>query len=810
MKRLRGRRIALLLASALPLLADEYDPLAAATTEHESRPLSSSRPCHEHNNNSNSNDTIASSSLSPHPNNMSLCQRDSNCVSWTMQSASENELIVPFRPPWDPSCRDELIDCNINFYYSADDCHSHDDEALPSNSRVENNDADHNIVLSTTNEKEKDDATTNEASTDSLKNEESSAITSTTSAETPLSSQLPTQNNNNNNTALSLMDSVDYASKAAGALILESSPGLEGASNLLTKDKDKYAIAACHIDTDGEDNSNNNNETSSNNGYMVVIGLSEDILVKRIVLANYERYSSPFDEFTILASTAAASASPWLHLGTYRAKPTQGKQSFDLEQPAWARYLKIVFKSHHADEHYCTLSQIMVHGSTVLQGFHEQWEEEGNAEDAEAAEATAVVATESREDDGKTEASIDRTERGAEANTLLGEQLSQMSLDDMVMASENFHNLEGESCLSHGICLSTLPDLTSPNGSDPSMQWGALSAASVCLSNCQFTQASSRPWKQSSERNVQHTSTQGTDLLLAVKSVDSEQEDEARRGLTEHRFVKQIHAIMKSTGMDIHVDDLVSNLKKTATTLTSVTTQVESEAFDDNVEIDSMVMDEWGSLTVEATEVSIPAPEDLKVDGTIQESNSMLAKLVERFPSAECLGRLDLVDLKSRSLKPKPRSGGPGQEAAGAVASMEPIFKKLKDEIKSLQAVVAVQDQYAQDSLMCYQRVLLEMFMDMELTRSSYSHRLDKLEKEQGTTRRVILTFRDLLMYVLYYAAAYLAELLHTIAMKECGVLVSFLRLTLGSCIMSSGLYYTKSKLQARSFTKTVSYSKLP
>ena len=150
---------------------------------------------------------------------------------------------------------------------------------------------------------------------------------------------------------------VDYASKLAGAQILEQSPSLKGSSNLLTGDKDKYSIAPCM------------------DKKYVVIGLSEDILVKQIILSNYERYSSRVKKFQVLASQEYPTPSEdyWNSIGTYEAHSKSGEQSFELLEPTWARYLKFRFLSHYGSEHYCTLSQIKVHGSTMLQGFHEQW-----------------------------------------------------------------------------------------------------------------------------------------------------------------------------------------------------------------------------------------------------------------------------------------------------------------------------------------------------------------------------------------------------------------------------------------------------
>ena len=48
----------------------------------------------------------------------------------------------------------------------------------------------------------------------------------------------------------------------------------KGYSNLLNDDKDKYAIALC------------------SEKKWVVIGLSEDILISNVIIANYEKYSS--------------------------------------------------------------------------------------------------------------------------------------------------------------------------------------------------------------------------------------------------------------------------------------------------------------------------------------------------------------------------------------------------------------------------------------------------------------------------------------------------------------------------------------
>lgn len=135
----------------------------------------------------------------------------------------------------------------------------------------------------------------------------------------------------------------NFASHTAGAVVLGVSPSAKGFSNLLDDDMDRYGISPC------------------NEKKWVVIGLSEDILVTSIVLANYEKYSSLLKEFQLLASTVYPT-DEWFNLGTYSAAPRLGEQSFNVTQTSThTRYVKIKFLSHYDNEALCTLSQVGLH-----------------------------------------------------------------------------------------------------------------------------------------------------------------------------------------------------------------------------------------------------------------------------------------------------------------------------------------------------------------------------------------------------------------------------------------------------------------
>lgn len=79
----------------------------------------------------------------------------------------------------------------------------------------------------------------------------------------------------------------NYASRDSGAVLLEASPASKGMQNLLLDSKDKYAISPC------EDKQ------------WAVLGLSEDILVRSLVIGSHEKYSSLLKEFQVRLPAAA-------------------------------------------------------------------------------------------------------------------------------------------------------------------------------------------------------------------------------------------------------------------------------------------------------------------------------------------------------------------------------------------------------------------------------------------------------------------------------------------------------------------------
>ncbi len=140
---------------------------------------------------------------------------------------------------------------------------------------------------------------------------------------------------------------MNFASLDAGAVILGHSKAMEKTSSLLIDDRDKYALAACDLDT-----------------HWVTIGLSEEIEPHEIELHNYERYSSIVRKFQVLGGNANLPTTKWTLLGEFEAEEKLGVQTFTIETKAWVRSIKLRFLSYYGNEYYCTLTEVRVFGST--------------------------------------------------------------------------------------------------------------------------------------------------------------------------------------------------------------------------------------------------------------------------------------------------------------------------------------------------------------------------------------------------------------------------------------------------------------
>ena len=141
----------------------------------------------------------------------------------------------------------------------------------------------------------------------------------------------------------------NYASASKGAKVLGSNKEGKGASNILSRDKDKYLRNPCSVEEK-----------------FVIIELSEETLVDTVEIANFEHHSSNLKDFEIHGSLNFPTDA-WVFLGNFTASNVRHAQRFVLKEPKWVRYLKLNLQSHYGSEFYCTLSVVEVFGVDAVE-----------------------------------------------------------------------------------------------------------------------------------------------------------------------------------------------------------------------------------------------------------------------------------------------------------------------------------------------------------------------------------------------------------------------------------------------------------
>lgn len=141
----------------------------------------------------------------------------------------------------------------------------------------------------------------------------------------------------------------NYASDSKGAKVLACNKEAKGAKNILSRDKDKYLRNPCSAEEK-----------------FVLIELSEETLVESFEIANFEHHSANLREFELFGSLVYPT-DVWVKFGNFTAANVKLAQRFRLEEPKWARYLKLNLLNHYGSEFYCTLSVLEVYGVDAVE-----------------------------------------------------------------------------------------------------------------------------------------------------------------------------------------------------------------------------------------------------------------------------------------------------------------------------------------------------------------------------------------------------------------------------------------------------------
>ncbi|KAK2873476.1 hypothetical protein FQN49_002332 [Arthroderma sp. PD_2] len=212
----------------------------------------------------------------------------------------------------------------------------------------------------------------------------------------------------------------NYASFDCAATILKTNAQCTGSSAVLNENKDSYMLNECRA-----------------KDKFLILELCDDILVDTVVLANYEFFSSIFRSFRISVSDRyPIKADKWRVLGTYEAANARQVQAFAVENPLiWARYLKIEFLTHYANEFYCPVSLVRVHGTTMM----EEYKNDGEAARADEEEDANAQLEEAQQQQQK-----DQQQKQAEEQAAVPENVSihEAIVDTPLVPLSNLSNHE--------------------------------------------------------------------------------------------------------------------------------------------------------------------------------------------------------------------------------------------------------------------------------------------------------------------------------------------------------------------------------
>ena len=114
----------------------------------------------------------------------------------------------------------------------------------------------------------------------------------------------------------------NYASIDCGAKILKANPEASNIFSILQDNRDLYMLNPCSAKI------------------WLIVELCDNVQVKTIEIANFELFSSTPESFRVYVSGRYPTRE-WTLLGTFQARDERNLQSFPLDEPIYAKYIKV-------------------------------------------------------------------------------------------------------------------------------------------------------------------------------------------------------------------------------------------------------------------------------------------------------------------------------------------------------------------------------------------------------------------------------------------------------------------------------------
>lgn len=151
------------------------------------------------------------------------------------------------------------------------------------------------------------------------------------------------------------MERPNYAAAECGARIVDASRGTRGAAALLQPhNRDGYMATACAVPTP----------------HHATVELCADVRVDGLALGSHEPFASGPRGVRLWGRSAARRE--WLELGAWVLPPGRRLHVLPVAPcDAYVRAVRVELLDYHGREHFCVLSEVRVHGKTMLDDFED-------------------------------------------------------------------------------------------------------------------------------------------------------------------------------------------------------------------------------------------------------------------------------------------------------------------------------------------------------------------------------------------------------------------------------------------------------
>lgn len=189
----------------------------------------------------------------------------------------------------------------------------------------------------------------------------------------------------------------NYADASCGAKVLKTNKNAKAKNNILKKDKNSYLMNEC-----------------SYSEKFIEIELCDTIWVTSVVMGNLELYSSNFKEIKISVSKnyPPNPEDGWNEISTYTSNNWKQLQRFNTDlgksiKKQFVKYLRVDLKSHYGNEFYCPITQVIVHGVTMLEDHRGKGKNHGLLDEEEEGTSVDESTLNTSPDNWESEASTD-------------------------------------------------------------------------------------------------------------------------------------------------------------------------------------------------------------------------------------------------------------------------------------------------------------------------------------------------------------------------------------------------------------------